>query len=272
MQALAEKMETDMLTMYQEVPNVVTGADPGVLAELVTLRKTLNDLDVPKDQRFLALTSEREADFLNITNFLNANEGSDGAATQREGFLGRKYGFDLYENQSQPNHTKGTLSSAVPVTNGTPAAGAEIMNIDLGTLTGTVVPGDTFVIAGNTQRYAVTGTHTAAANAIVGLTFTPGLAAAPGDGVVCTFTLQTKGVSLAYHREAFALAMAPLSMRGNGKGAQIATVRDPRTNLTIRASMWYEPKDAESWIRFDALWGKKVLDGNRATRYEGPTV
>jgi len=33
--------------------------------------------------------------------------------------------------------------------------------------------------------------------------------------------------------------------------------------------MWYEPKDAENWVRFDALWGKVTLDPNRAVVWYG---
>jgi len=269
MQALAQKIEDDMLSMYKSVPWYFTGANPAVLNDLIQLRKTLNDNNVPQEGRVLQMTSEREADLLAITNFLNANEGSN-PATQREGSLGRKFGFDLFDNQSMPTHTAGTLAGTAGIlTNGISAVHATTINVDDATaLSGTIKAGDILEIAGVAQKYACTADTTAAANAAA-IPVHPQVQVAIPDGAAVTVVTNSKSQSLAYHPEAFALAMAPLSMRGNGKGAQIATVRDPRTNLALRTTMWYEPKDAESWVRFDALWGKVVLDPNRAVRWFG---
>ena len=62
------------------------------------------------------------------------------------------------------------------------------------------MPGDSFVIAGNTQRYAITNTVTAAANAFVGVTFTPALVAAAANNAVVTLLVDTHAANLAFHR------------------------------------------------------------------------
>lgn len=277
MQGLAENIESAALALYKDIPWIITGADPAVPSEVVSLRKRMTLNKVPKAMRRLALNVEREEDLLNNAVFMQANTSSEGGATQREGQIGRKYGFDLYQNDLLPNHTKGTLSTTTPLTNGIAAVGATTINVDGASVTGTVKAGDVVSFAGHTQKYAITADATAAANAIA-LQVTPpvgtGLdgAVTIADGVVPTFELDTKGVSLAYDAQAFAIAMAPLPETGDGRGAEVATVQDPLTGLAVRVTRWYEPKDAEEWLRFDALYGVKTLDSNRAVRYQGPTI
>ncbi|OPZ31640.1 MAG: P22 coat protein - gene protein 5 [Synergistetes bacterium ADurb.BinA166] len=76
----------------------------------------------------------------------------------------------------------------------------------------------------------------------------------------------TKNQCLAFHRHAFALAMAPLSDMGGRLGAQIATVADPVTNLSIRSRLWYEGDTSTVKVALDALWGVQVLNPNLAVR------
>lgn len=272
MQALAEQIEASAHAMLLEVGNVYAGAQPAVIADLIGLRKSLNDRSVPKANRYLGMTSEREADLLAITNFLNANEGSDGTATQREGFLGRKFGMDLYHDEAAASRVEGTVTATGTIAlNGAVAKGDTTLSIDGSTaLTGTFKKGDYFTIAGDSRGYAITADAVCAGNAVT-VSISPAARQAYSDGAVVTLSPHagaTKEISAAYQQEWGAIVMAPLSERGNGRGAEVTTVMDPRTNLTIRASRWYEPKDAEEWVRFDALWGVKVLDPDRATRWE----
>jgi hypothetical protein len=91
------------------------------------------------------------------------------------------------------------------------------------------------------------------------------------DNDVVTFATATTnghvGVeSMAFHRDAFALAMAPLSDMGNNMGAKIATVEDPVTNITLRSRLFYLPDSSAIVVAIDALWGVLTLNGNRACR------
>lgn len=277
MQSLAENIETAALALYKDVPWQIIGANPAVPSEVVALRKQMNQNKVPKGQRRLALNFEREEDLLNNATFAQANTSSSGAATQREGEIGRKYGFDLYQNDLLPNHTTTALALTAPLTNGIAALDATTINVDGTAVTGSVVPGDIVSFAGHTQKYAITAAATAAGNAIA-LSVTPPVGqgldgrVTIADGVVPTFEQTSQGISLAYDAQAFAIVMADLPETGNGRGAEIATVGDPRTGLSLRVSRWYEPISAEEWVRFDALYGVKTLDGNRAVRYAGPTI
>lgn len=85
------------------------------------------------------------------------------------------------------------MATAGPLVNGALIAGAGSLNLDGTTLSGVVVVGDTFTIAGEAGApvHTVTGGpfYVAAANAINALTFTPGIAAGGvADNAAITFT------------------------------------------------------------------------------------
>ena len=69
-----------------------------------------------------------------------------------------------------------------------------------------------------------------------------------------------------FHRNAFALAFAPLPMTGDGRGAMIDTITDPVTGLSLRARMWYDGDTAKNFVALDALYGMQVLDPMLAVR------
>src|SRR4051812_10958269 len=89
------------------------------------------------------------------------------------------------------------VASAGPLVNGALIAAAQTLNLDGTALTGVVAPGDTFTLAGEagTPVHTVTGGfYIAAANAITGLTFTPGIAGGGvADNAAITFTSNAVG-------------------------------------------------------------------------------
>lgn len=82
----------------------------------------------------------------------------------------------------------GTLSASVLAVNGTTAAGATEIALDATTVTGGVLPGASFTIAGNSQRYFVSGEVDASSNALT-VEFWPGLVASATDDAAVTFRL-----------------------------------------------------------------------------------
>jgi hypothetical protein len=105
----------------------------------------------------------------------------------------------------------------------------------------------------------------AAGNAITVAISQP-LVMAYADNAVVTVRQLAASENLAFHANAFCLAMAPLSDAGHAVGAKIATAQDPKTNLTLRSRVWYEGSDAKLFVSIDALFGVKTLDGNLAVR------
>ncbi len=267
---VADKIDQTLVALQKIIPWYLVGNTTDPVEDFPDIRQLMFDRKVPTGNRRYMIGGGLQNAYEKESIFYQANTGVDAAMLQRDGFLGRKFGFDIFANQNVTSHTSGTLADlAGAVLAGGFAAKAEVMSIDDLTDAETVVAGDTFVIAGNTQRYAIiAGTLTVAANTIAP-TFTPGLAeAATADAVVTLRATDASEVGCAFHRDAFALGMAPLSSLGDGAGARIATVTDPITGITLRSTIFYDPATAKNYVRIDALWGVKTLNPNLAVNVE----
>jgi hypothetical protein len=133
--------------------------------------------------------------------------------------------------------------------------------------TETFKAGDSFVITGFTQRYAVTADVTLSGGAAT-LAISPPLQNALAGAEVVTVRVQgasNRKENLAFHRNAFALATAPLSEMGNELGAKIATA--DFGGVTLRSRVFYMPDISEVRVALDILYGVKTLDANLGCRY-----
>ena len=105
----------------------------------------------------------------------------------------------------------------------------------------------------------------------VTLSIWPQLAAAVTSGAVVTFETADSTnfcdsyyANLMFHRNAFAIALAPLPDLGNNAGARMAVATDPRTGLSLRSRLAYDDTNAKVLITLDVLFGVKCLDPNLA--------
>ena len=277
--ALADDIDQKLVAEALNVPWFYDIAATPVVDDLTGTRKVMFDNAVPVNDigrlHFMA-GGALEQGLLNLSAFTQQQGAGDmGVASQMRGSLGTKFGMEVFANQNVTTHTKGTCDDAtlaIDLAAGY-AAGTTSINIDDaggGSAAGTIVPGDTFVIAGNTQRYAVTNTVTmASGNADQNLTFTPGLAAAVADDAVVTFSFDDHTINLGFHRNAFALATAALPEIGNELGAKIASVTDPVTGLALRSRIYYVGDSSEVHVALDVLYGVQTLDPNLACRALG---
>lgn len=268
--ALADDIDSKLCGLYKDVPWFVDVTGTAAPSDITATWKVQFDRKVPTydvaNMHYMT-DSDMAMDLLNNSAFSqHQGAGPTGVETQRTGHLGRKFGYEFFTNQNVASHTMGTANTGTTALNGAIVLGASTLNLDAGTLTGTVVPGDTFVIAGNSQRYAVTNTVTASGNAMAGITFTPPAVQAYSDNAVITISLDNHSACLAFHRNAFALAMAPLSDLGGQLGAQIASVTDPITGLSLRSRMFYVGDTSTVYVALDVLYGIKTLDPNLACR------
>ena len=271
--ALADFVDVTLAGLYKDVPWFHDLEATTAVTDITGVKRVQFDNKVPQGQGqplHYMIGGALQEGFENLTAFTQwQGQGPEAASAQRTGHLGNKYGYELFANQNVQTHTKGTIDDLDCLTVGTPAVGATTITFDAVSLAGTVVPGDSFVIAGNTQRYAITNTVTAASNAFTGVTFTPALAAAPGDGIAVTVRAETGTENLAFHRNAFALAMAPLPQHGQKLGAQVKTIQDQTTGLSIRSRMFYDGDNSKVKVALDILFGVKTLDPNLACRGSG---
>lgn len=269
--ALADKIDTTLCALYKDVPWYQSATSPCAVADITAIQRQMFNNAVPEDDmRHLMLSGVQREELLNLAAFSQwQGAGGAGVDTQMRGSLGTKYGFETFANQNCQTHTAGTLADATGFVSGAHSLGATTLIVDGVTLAGTVKAGDSLVIAGNTQRYAITANATAAAGTPGALTLsiTPPLVAALSGNEVVTVTVVSGTQGLAFHRNAFALAMAPLSEIGGNLGARIATITDPVSNLSIRSRLFYVGDESAVYVALDCLYGVKTLDPNLACRY-----
>jgi hypothetical protein len=278
--ALANDVNVDIMDEYVGVYGFAGGSDAipfnstDKVLDAVTPRKVLNEQLCPKGNRRGVVDFDAEANMLALSEFSDA-EKIMSARVKIEGEIGRKYGIDWVADEAVPTHTAGTLSNGSEHKakfdggGGAQTVGASSMDVDETTLTGTVVPGDIFTVAGDSQTYVVTNTSTktAAGNAIAGITFAPTAKVAWADDAVVTFKDSHKA-NLVFHRDAFAFAMRPLASQAyNPGGSTIRTMRDPLTGLVLRLEVSRQHKQV-AW-EFDILWGAKLVRPQLACRLAG---
>ena len=123
-----------------------------------------------------------------------------------------------------------------------------------------------FTIAGQSQTYVVAATVSAIGSATSkAVTFQPPLTSIATAAAAVTFKA-SHVVNLAFHRDAFALAMRPL-MGSTATNPLMMSVSDPQTGITLRLELTRQYKQ-DRW-EFDVLWGSKLVRAALATRIAG---
>jgi len=268
--ALADAIDLSLVGLYKKIPWKESISATPAVTDITGVRKALFNNRVPMNDLHFMVDGSVEAGLLALSAFATADgAGQVGVDTQLRGSLGTRYGFEFFANQNTPAHTSGTMADTEGALNADAEAGAVEIVIKSLTDTQTLKAGDIIKITGDAQQYVVTGDKTISSATTVGIY--PALAKKSLANAVVTVVLPsgtgaTKNQCLAFHRHAFALAMAPLSDMGGRLGAQIATVADPVTNLSIRSRLWYEGNTSTVKVALDALWGVQVLNPNLAVR------
>jgi hypothetical protein len=268
--ALANKIDTDLASLYAFVPWYHDQAGAAIAwADITATRKVMRNNQVPleDDQNMhFMLDGTAEAGVLSLAEWTRADASGTNESLMR-GSLGRRLGMEFFANQNTPSHTPGVSADATGALAAAALAGATSITWDGVTAAGTYKAGDSFVITGDTQRYVLTEDATADGGGIVALTdIYPPLKADAAENAVITFSLDSHVANLAFHRNAFALAMAPLSEMGNNLGAQIATVTDEKSGISVRSRVYYVGNSSEVHVALDVLYGYRVLDGNLSVR------
>ncbi len=269
--ALADNIDQALTNLYKFVPWYKVNSSPCAVADITGVQKTMFNNNVPEDEnmKHLMLSGTQREEFLNLAAFAqHQGAGDTGVESQRRGTLGMKYGFEIFANQNVQTHTAGVAADATGALVGDHVAGGETIAFDAVTAAGTFKAGDSFVIAGNSQRYVFTAATVTAdgGGAVTATGIYPALVQNYADNSVITIIVQSGDQGLAFHRNAFALAMAPLSEMGNELGAKIATVTDPVSGLSIRSRVFYVGDSSVVKVALDVLYGVKTLDGNLACR------
>jgi hypothetical protein len=272
---LADAIDQSLWALYKSVPWVHNQAGSTMaVADILSARKILADNKAPMfdtaNLHFLVGTQE-EADLLALAAFTQHQGAGDvGVASQTVAMLGQRYGFNFGATQNRPTHTPGAMADAAGTLTNNQAVGDTTISVSAVTTAGTVTAGDSLIITGDSQRYAITAAATASAG-VISLTIDPPLKAAATSTTVVTIDVEgtkTKQ-NLAFHRDAFAFASARLPDyrdQPSQLGANIFSVQDPQTGLAVRVRIWYEGKESAMYLSGDVLYGVKCLNNNLAVR------
>lgn len=272
--AIADAVDIELAKLVNDVPWFVDASSPAAQSDISAVFQRLFDNKCAMQDGALhfMVNGAIQKELQDLAIFHSAQvAGPAGAETLLRGTLGTRLGFEFFGNQNVQTHTKGTCDDVALQIDGAGALKGlsvipSIEAVDAG-VTGTLTPGDTFVIAGDTQRYAVTALATAAANKFANVAITPPLVKNYADHDAVAVSLQTGARCVAFHRNFAALAMAPLTEMGDGIGARIATVTDEDTGLALRSRVWYNGDTSSLKVGLDALFGVKTLRTDLACNF-----
>jgi hypothetical protein len=265
--AIAENVNSDILGLYTDIPYFTgtSGTTPDALSDLANVGKVLNVNDAPMDQRALVMDFDALAAYQALDSIVEVDKSGTNAAL-RQGLLGQVYGMTLAADGQIKTHTAGTFTAVgTPLTAGSTAAGATSIDMDGGAGTETILKGDVFEIDG--QQYVATANATASGGAITVPVY-PAVPAIIADNTAVTFPDETASAhvsNLGFHRDAFALAMAPLEAPMGGADSAVINYK----GLSIRVVMDYAFGTDKNQIRFDVLYGVKTLFPELAVRLLG---
>jgi len=272
--ALADNIDQALASLYKYVPWYYDLSGTPVVGDVTGPRQVLFDIAAPVHDEVnmhYMMNGALSHSLMGLSAFSQYQGAGDaGVETQRRGTLGMKYGMECFANQNTPSHTPGTCADAAGAIDNAAgySKGATTIHIDGVTDGGTVKEGDSFVIAGNTQRYVITADATFT-DGESDINIYPALAADVADNAVVTISIDSHVSNLVFHKNFAALAMAPLSEMGNELGAKIATITDPVTGLSIRSRLFYDGDNSAVKVALDILYGFQILDGNLACRARG---
>ncbi len=260
--ALAEKINSDGLFLYKDIPYAVgtAGTTPSKLTDLATVRKMLNTNKVPVAGRVAVWDPEADANFTTIDAIVNA-EKSGSTAALREGSIGRVFGLDNYMAQGVKQHTTGITKATDVKVNGKVTAGATSLAIDGTALTGKLVKGDILTIKKN-NYVVVEDTADASTNAIASVKVYPALPEIADDTVVTLISGHT--ANLAFNPMAFAFVTRPLVAP-----AGVESYVTSYNGITLRVVRGYDMKYKKEMLSMDVLYGYKTMYPELATRVLG---
>ena len=270
MNHLAPAADAVALRIGQDVANLslltpwYNAATADVVDDITQLEADLFSRKVPTMGKTALLSGTKYRDLLRDPVFNNADKANTDEALRRA-MVREAFDFDIMRSQIVVDHVAGSLTIGTQLQlNADVAAGSTTMVFkdSGGSLSGTVKKGDTFVIAGNTQRYAVAADATASGN-LISITVSQKTPVAYSTSDNVTIRQESKTLNMGYHRTAFALAMRPLPEVPNS-----TVITDSDSQLSMRLQMWYDNDNTKHWFRIDALWGLATLDVNRSQRLE----
>ncbi len=258
------------------------GTSPNSIGTILDMDGKLGALGVPEEDRF-CIMSKKDGAVLksSLYNTFNQNFNSDIILRGQMGQLG---GFDFYTAQNVQRPTAASAAFGTPAIAGAGQSGSTL-NIDGVTSGMTIYKGAVFQIAGvesvnpisynsttNLANFVVTQDATAVGTSITlnietgtgneGIILTgpyQNVLVGPADNALITFQ-PTHTKNLAYHKEAFTLAMINL-YAPKDVGAWSRNVIDKEAGVALRVVRQYDIGTDADIVRVDGMWAVKCFGG-----------
>lgn len=144
---------------------------------LTSLKALLTKNNVPGIGRNVIISSNVEADLLNLDTFVEADKVGDDGSALRNGYIGQKFGMQFYQSNNIPSIAAGNTVVTPTINNGNITAGSTVLTID-STTAPTV--GSWCVIEGDMIPHIIT------ASSATSITISPALKYAIADGADVT--------------------------------------------------------------------------------------
>ncbi|GMR16369.1 MAG: hypothetical protein BMS9Abin31_0701 [Gammaproteobacteria bacterium] len=290
--ALGNKVDEDGCSLYKDLwtRSGTPGTTPATFAALGSAAQYMDDAAIPDDgMRKLILDPAARwaiADGLKTLN--NQGMASDFV---RKGRLGEIANFDIYGDQNIIKHTVGN-HGGTPLVKGASQTGSSLITDGwTNSVTGILLQGDEFTIAGvyevnpvsrlstgRLQHFTVTAdADSGASTGPSTLSIAPSIIATgayqtvtalPADNAAITVigTANTAyAQNLAYHKYALALVVCPIELPSSAVFKARATYND----LSLRVVKAYDVDKDEEVIRHDILYGWKAIYPELGSRIWG---
>jgi hypothetical protein len=289
MSVLAAHIEADAMNMYKDVYNQVSNhGQPASFKKILDGRKILVDNLAPLAGRTCNLNTADNVDLVDALKGL-FNDRANITKQYREGFMGRTAGFDFMENTLWPAHIRGAASGAYTTNTqvgALPISATPVSAITVASGSGAVAAGEVFTIAGVFRVHPETKQSTGLLQQFVcpggyaggagSMAISPAIVLdgayknvvipSPSATAAVAFAgtaSQAHGISLGYHKSAFAFATADMVMP---RGVDFAA-REVFDGISMRIVRQYDINNDKFPCRLDVLYGYKTLRPQLAVRY-----
>jgi hypothetical protein len=291
LQQLEGKLQAAMATVANEVdrqglvlarqatfntigtPGSLPNTQALALAAVTGLNQRLDEMGAPRDrQRTLIMNPALNA--AAVTGFAGLFNGQSTLEKQfAKGIMVDSLGLAYAMDQNVDTHVNGTAVVGTNTVNGAGQTGA---TLTVNALNGTVPKGTKFTLAGvfavNPQSRTSTGTLAQftvtadAANAATSLSISPAIVATGAFQNVSTTAANSAtitifgtasgsyGANVAFHKDAFTLAMVPMYAPPSGKGV-IDVAQESYKGMSMKVTEFYDGVNDNYIIRFDVLFG-----------------
>lgn len=231
------------------------------LQPVIDARRELNGAFAPKSHRSFVLNYDGEAALLGLTNGLDATKASD-SDFGMEGEIGRRLGFDFFATDNLEIGAQDIFTASA---NSNYSSGAQ--NVTVTVKSHQIDNNETIAFQDEAgQSYVVTAQQGGQTSRR--LTLSPALRKSVSKGDFLG-AADGKTIGFAFHRDAVALAMRPLSSTGmtTGHNGQMMTITDPESGLSLRLEVTRQYKQTV-W-EFDLLWGVSLVKPTYVVRVQG---